>query len=242
MEAGQFLAARDTLGAAMPDLSGVELDTARTMLAEVNQTVVFSGRRFADDKFGGTYKVQPGDRLQRIAAEHDVTWELLCRINGMTDPKRLRAGATIKVIRGPFHAVVNKRDFRLDLYLGAPGGPGSVYVRSLPVGLGRDDSTPTGKWLVAPDNKLKNPKFWGAAELSPMEADDPKNPLGEFWLGLVGTEGQAVGSEGYGIHGTLEPDSIGKQASHGCIRLRNGDIDLVYEALIEDKSVVVVAE
>jgi lipoprotein-anchoring transpeptidase ErfK/SrfK len=241
IEAGEFVAARDSLNAALPSLGGVELDAAKSMLSDVNQTIVFSPKRFADDTFGGTCKVQPGDVLQKIAARHNVSWELLCRLNNMSDPKRLRAGATIKVIQGPFHAVVSKSQYRLELYLGAPGGPGSMFVRSFPVGLGKSNSTPTGKWAVN-DTKQKNPKFWGAAELSPMEADDPKNPLGEFWLGLDGLEGAALGSEGYGIHGTIEPDSIGKAASHGCIRLRDGDIDLVYEALMPGKSTVVIVD
>jgi lipoprotein-anchoring transpeptidase ErfK/SrfK len=33
----------------------------------------------------------------------------------------------------------------------------------------------------------------------------------------------------YGIHGTNRPDSIGRYASHGCIRLRNADITALYE-------------
>jgi len=73
-----------------------------------------------------------------------------------------------------------------------------------------------------------------------MEADDPKNPLGEFWIGLVGTEGAALDKHGYGIHGTIDPDSIGKQASLGCIRLKNEDVAVVYEMLVEGKSFVVV--
>lgn len=241
IESGDFLAARSTLNAALPSLSGIELDAAKTMLADVNKTIVFSNKRFADDPFGGTYKVQSGDVLQKIAASHGLSWEMLCRINGMSDPKRLRAGATIKILQGPFHAVVSKSQFRLDLYLGAPGGPGSMFVTSLPVGLGKSNSTPTGTWKVN-DTKQKNPKFWGFDDLPPMEADDPKNPLGEFWLGLDGVAGSAVGAEGYGIHGTIEPDSIGKNASHGCIRLRNGDIDLVWEALIPGKSTVVIVD
>jgi len=241
IEGGDFLAARATLNTALPSLSGIELDAAKTMLADVNKTIVFSNKRFADDPFGGTYKVQSGDVLQKIAASHGLSWEMLCRVNGMSDPKRLRAGATIKVLQGPFHAVVSKSQFRIDLYLGAPGGPGSMFVTSLPVGLGKSNSTPTGTWKVN-DTKQKNPKFWGFDDLPPMEADDPKNPLGEFWLGLDGVAGSAVGSEGYGIHGTIEPDSIGKNASHGCIRLRNGDIDLVWEALIPGKSTVVIVD
>ena len=47
----------------------------------------------------------------------------------------------------------------------------------------------------------------------------PNNPVGVVWIALTG--------EGYGIHGTPDPDKVGKAASHGCIRLTNWDaIDL----------------
>jgi hypothetical protein len=43
----------------------------------------------------------------------------------------------------------------------------------------------------------------------------PNNPVGEVWIDLS--------AEGYGIHGTPDPDKISKSASHGCIRLTNWD-------------------
>jgi lipoprotein-anchoring transpeptidase ErfK/SrfK len=117
-----------------------------------------------------------------------------------------------------------------------------MFVTAFRVGLGKSDSTPTGTWLVTQGGKQKNPKFWGAGDLPPMEADDPKNPLGEFWLGLTGLDGNAEGRESYGIHGTIEPDSIGRQASLGCIRLGESDIALVYELLADGKSKVYIRD
>ena len=72
--------------------------------------------------------------------------------------------------------------------------------------------------------------------------DDPKNPLGGYWIGLTGTEGQAVGKMSYGIHGTIDQDSIGKQSSMGCIRLRASDIAMVFDMMVEGKSMVVVKD
>jgi lipoprotein-anchoring transpeptidase ErfK/SrfK len=115
-----------------------------------------------------------------------------------------------------------------------------MYVTTLPVGLGEDGSTPTGVWAV--QNRLPNPAYYSPRGEGVIAADDPKNPLGEHWIGLTGTEGAAVGKSSYGIHGTIEPDSIGKQASMGCIRLRNEDVARVYDALVEGKSTVTVRE
>ena len=242
MQAGKLLEARDTVNAALVSgkLSGYDADAARALLSEINQTVVFSNRKFADDRFGGTYQVQSGDRLDKIGARNALTSDILLRINGLSDPRRLRSGAYIKILKGPFHAVVSKSAFRLDLYLGGLPGSGSdvSYVTSFRVGLGKDDSTPLGKWQVEPGRKVQNPVYYSPRGEGVIEADDPKNPLGEFWIGLAGLDGDAVGKESYGIHGTIEPDSIGKQSSMGCIRLRNEDVAVVFSALVEGKSTV----
>jgi lipoprotein-anchoring transpeptidase ErfK/SrfK len=131
----------------------------------------------------------------------------------------------------------------MEIWLGGePRTPGSVYVTTYRVGLGRDDSTPTGKWLVEPQRKLKNPTYYSPRGEGVIAADDPKNPLGEYWIALTGTDGQAVGKTSYGIHGTIDPTSIGKQSSLGCIRLRNEDIARVYEMLVPGKSTVLVRD
>jgi LysM repeat protein len=245
-DAGQLLASRNDYNAALVSgtLSPSDTKIAKGALMEINKTIVFSPRRFADDVWAGSYVVKPGDHLQKIAGKHDVTWEFLCRINGMSDPRKLRAGQTLKLIKGPFHATVSKSAFMMDVYLGAPGGPGSLYVTSFPVGLGTDDSTPTGTWEIKPQSKLRNPTYYNPKEEGDriVAADDPKNPLGEFWMGLVGTDGHAVGKESYGIHGTIEPDSIGKMASLGCIRLLNEDVGQVFDMMVEVKSTVLVKE
>jgi LysM repeat protein len=246
VHAGKLLEARDLANAPLVagKLNGADADAARALLSEINQTVVFSTRKFADDRFGGTYQVLGGDRLERIGAKHAVTSDLLMKINGLSDPRRLRAGSYIKVLKGPFHAVVSKSAFRLDLYLGGlPGSsPDATYVTSYPVGLGKDGSTPLGKWRVEPDRKVKNPVYYSPRGEGVIEADDPANPLGEYWIGLGGIEGEAVGKESYGIHGTIDPASIGKMESLGCIRLKNQDIAVVFSALVEGKSTVLVVE
>ena len=50
--------------------------------------------------------------------------------------------------------------------------------------------------------------------------------------------GEAAALEGYGIHGTIDPGSIGKSMSMGCVRLGDADVALVYELLGEGSSVV----
>jgi lipoprotein-anchoring transpeptidase ErfK/SrfK len=244
IDQGDSLGARDQLNQALQSgqLDSSVAASVKSMIAQISQTVIFGRQHFGDDPYGGTYVVKPGDSLARIAASCDCTWELLSRINGI-DPKHLRAGATIKVVQGPFFAVVDKRRFTMDIYLGGlPGEKSSMYVTTFMVGLGRDDSTPPGMWSVEPHRKLKHPTYYSPRGEGVIAADDPKNPLGGYWIGLTGTEGQAVGKLSYGIHGTIDPDSIGKQSSMGCIRLRNDDVAIVFDLLVEGKSLVLVKE
>jgi LysM repeat protein len=242
--AGDLLGARRMLNASLLSsrLSAGDAETARKTIAEINQTVVFSPKRFPDDEFGGTYSVQTGDVLQKIAAKHEVPWELLLRLNGITDPKRLRAGQTLKVMHGPFNVVVSKSRFTMDVYLGPPEQTGSQYITSFPVGLGKDDSTPTGTWQVEAGRKLKNPTYYSPRGEGLVDADDPKNPLGERWIGLTGIDGHAMGKASYGIHGTIDESSIGKMESMGCIRMKNADVEWVFDLLVDGKSIVVVKE
>lgn len=242
MNQGNLLQARTILNAAL--LSGKlnqdEASQAKQLIGQANAALILSPTRDPNDPFVSTYRVASGDSLAKIASRYNVTWELLARMNGITNPRKLRAGQTIKVVQGPFSAVVNKQTFKIDLWLGKPEGQQSLYIMQFPVGLGQNDSTPDGSWIVRPGGKLKNPKFWGAGDLPPIEADDPKNPLGEYWIALDGTDGNAVGKQSYGIHGTIEPESIGHMASLGCIRMLNNDVELVYEMLADGKSPVIV--
>lgn len=238
LDAGELLRGRETLNTALVSgqLSGADAAIARQLITQANEEIIFSRKVFADDIWQETYTVQSGDLMVRIANRFFTPYEFICKINGNIDPRRIRPGQKLKVIKGPFHAVVDKSDFRLDLYLGAPGGHDAMYVRSFRVGLGEDNSTPNGLWVVPSGAKMRNPTYYSPRGEGIIAADDPKNPLGEFWIAMEGIEGNAVGAQSFGIHGTIEPDSIGKQASMGCIRLVNEDVEQVFEMLYEVKS------
>lgn len=214
----------------------------KEVLRKLNAVLLFSPQRAEGDAYTETITIKPGDRLTKIANTFFVPHETLLRINGLDSDRKIRVGQQLKMIRGPFHAVVSKSKFTLDLYLGAAGGPGSLYVTTYRVGLGTDNSTPTGLWMVEKGNKLKNPTYYSPRGEGVIQAGDPSNPLGPFWIGLTGVEGTAVGKTSYGIHGTIHPDSIGKMSSMGCIRLHNEEIAEVFLLLYEVKSSVRVVD
>lgn len=72
--------------------------------------------------------------------------------------------------------------------------------------------SPTGEFQIA--QRLENPTYYRPGVVIGPGAS---NPLGPRWIGL--------NTKGFGIHGTNRPNSVGKNASHGCIRLRNHDIE-----------------
>ena len=153
-------------------------------------------------------------------------------MNKVSEPNRLQSGHRLKVIHGPFRAVIDKSDHRMDIYVG------EVFVRSFHVGLGQNGYTPMGVWVV--NNKLRNPSWTDPVTNRHYLADDPDNPIGERWIGMQGVDGDALGKTGFGIHGTVDPGSIGQDRSMGCIRLSAGDVNLVFDMFVMQHSQVVI--
>src|SRR5205085_9125792 len=75
--------------------------------------------------------------------------------------------------------------------------------------------SPTGTFRIT--NRLTAPTYYKAGKVI---EPGPMNPLGTRWLGLD--------QKGYGIHGTNQPRSIGKAASHGCIRVGRRDLEELF--------------
>ena len=75
--------------------------------------------------------------------------------------------------------------------------------------------SPVGTFTVI--NRVTNPTYYRPGTVI---APGPRNPIGTRWIGLS--------RKGYGIHGTDEPSSIGYAKSHGCIRLRNADVERLF--------------
>ncbi len=221
----------EALNASLPPQEEIE---ARAELRKLGRETIFSPTVTKDDPYSEYYTIQPGDSLQKIAKEYEVTAEFLARVNNIPNINQIRAGRRLKVVRGPFHARVTKGEHTLDIFCH------NTFVDHFPVGLGAEDGTPLGKWKVK--TKLKNPTYYPPRGGMIVAAGDPDNPLGERWIGLEGLEGDALGATRYGIHGTIEPDSIGKDASMGCVRMHNEDVEVVFDLLIAGKSFVEIVE
>ena len=237
---GKIISARDKLNQVLlaAPLSYQQRQAVKANLADLSEKWLFSRDPYASDTLTGTYKVQPGDLLSQIAKNYKVPYEILMTINNIRRPRDLRAGDTIKVINGPFHAIVYRSTFTLDLYLG-----NKTYVKSYRVGLGEKDmETPTGKWRVRTGGKLIKPTWTDPVTGRTYVADDPDYPLGSRWIALEGLEGNAKGRAGFAVHGTKEPETIGTRSSRGCIRLLNGEVIELYNMLVPELSEVRVVD
>ncbi len=223
------------------ELNAAEEFSAITSLRELNAKLFFSPAMSVGDPFIRVYTVQPGDTLSKVAKKNDVQtdWRIIQRMNGMKSEKSLRIGQKLKLPVGAFHAEVSKSNYQMKIYAGE--GPSRVLIAIFPVGLGELNSTPTGAFMVRPKSKLINPEWKNPRTGEHFASDDPKNPIGERWIGLIGVEAHNQGFKGYGIHGTVDPASIGKQASMGCVRMSDADVELVYEFLTEPNSTIVIA-
>ena len=98
---------------------------------------------------------------------------------------------------------------------------------SAPVTTGsRHDPLPLGRWSVTAVHESPvfhyNPSlFWDAdpSHSKARIAAGPNNPVGVAWID--------INKPHYGIHGTLEPSTVGHVQSHGCIRMTNWDVQRV---------------
>ena len=103
-------------------------------------------------------------------------------------------------------------------------------VREYSVAVGAMVSeSPSGDFKIT--TRLTNPTYYHPHKVIPP---GKSNPLGTRWIGLD--------KKGYGIHGTNEPGSIGKAASHGCIRMRRADLEELFTMVRSGDAVIIRAE
>ena len=247
----ELVAARSSLADALTcgTLPQQQAADARKQLQKLVAETILSPEALPGDPCTSSYTFKPGDLLARIERQKElrVPAQLILRINGISDARKIQAGQTLKFVRGPFHAVITKRSFTADVYLEERKTRRMIFVRRFPVGIGKDNSTPSGKWRVVA-------KTIGAAWTPPVSSSLPRRRIfpGEpgyalgkkgYWIGLEGIEGTPyTRADAYGIHDTKDQSSVGKAVSLGCIRLADGDIDMVFAMLYKKWSTVTIVE
>jgi LysM repeat protein len=199
-----------------PNLTAQESQKLNELLDQLAGTVIYSTQNLIEP----ACEVQPGETLERIAERYNVPWQLLAKINGIDDPNSLRPGERLKVVRGPFSAVISLDKHTLTLMLN------NQYAGRFTIGVGRDNPPPEGQYII--ESKIVDPTYYGPGRQ--IEHGDPTNPLGRRWLGL---------GQQYGIHGTNDPRAVGRDDVPGSISMADRDIDDVFDILSEHSRVVV---
>ena len=183
-----------------------------------------SSARLPEDTYSKTYVVARGDSVTRIGQKFLIPNELVMKLNGMSSPN-LAAGPSIKVIQGPVNVELSKSRHELQAWLG------DTCIRVRQVGIGKANSTPEGVFVVM--NKIVSPPYQPQhkAKSEFREGGAPDNPLGTRWIDI---------GNHYGIHGTVDPASIGGDVSEGCIRMHNKEVEELYDLVVQGGSKVIV--
>ncbi|MEX2142098.1 MAG: LysM peptidoglycan-binding domain-containing protein [Pirellulales bacterium] len=206
-----------------PSLTSSEQQMVTGLLNELAGTVIYS----RDHLLAAPYRVLPGESLADIAQRHRVTAELLAKINEL-DPAApaIEPGQEIKVLPGPFTAIVEVGSDRLTLMLdGCYAGSFLLAQLGSAVASRVEAGTPV-EFTVS--QKTTAPIYNGPQ--GEIEADDPANPLGQYLLALGGE---------LAIHGTNPQATAPAEQPSGGIRVSATDIADVYDILTIGSRVIV---
>jgi len=211
------------------DLAQAEREELRGKLRELARDLLFTRHVEGMDR---AYVPKRGDSLSVLCSKVFPQWGtklspgFLVEINRLGKATNLRAGVSIRVPIGEPKIVIRKGEFRL-YYIFAGG-----YVADFPVGLGREGTTPEGTFAIA--EMIKDPDWHPRAGVI-IPHGDPRNILGSRWMAFRDTPDY----QGFGIHGTTEPSSIGKEASSGCVRMLRDDVERLFEWTPRGTTVVI---
>jgi len=194
-------------------------EALRVKVEDLNTKILFSPA--ITGECAVDYQVQAGDALAKIARKFNTTVGLIKRINSLSSDN-IKLNQKLKVNTCKFSVVVDKSQNLLFLK------SGDEVVKTYLVSTGANNSTPVGKFTIV--NKLENPTWYKSGAVIPANSAD--NILGSRWMGFD--------LKGYGIHGTTIPQDLGKQVTAGCVRMRNEEVDELYDIIPAGAEVVIV--
>jgi hypothetical protein len=220
----------------------IVLATAATLLAVLNAPpVLAAGRHLSDEvhvtrwaypRYDAPARSAPSVSARRVVSLHLLTEdgfpEVYVLLSSLRDahgttwvrvrlPQRPN-GTTGWVVRGALgdfrvvhtKVVVNRRTLRLTLYDGARG-----KIFEAPVGVGKPSTpTPAGRFWVREKFRVHGKPLYGTRAMG----------TAAYSSTLTDWPGGGV----IGLHGTSEPGLIPGRPSHGCVRLKNRDIERLY--------------
>ena len=205
---GDILSAREVYKEAFARESDLkDMEKLREIIEDLNMKILFSPIM---DECSHEYTVKSGDVLVNIARRFNTTVGLIKRANNLTSDI-IRPGQKLKINKCGFSIVVDKTENKLFLKTN------NEVLKTYNVSTGVEDKTPIGNFKIV--NKLVDPTWYRAGMIIPP--DSPENILGTRWLGFD--------LSGYGIHGTTEPEYLGQHVTMGCVRMRNKEVEELFD-------------
>ncbi|MFN8671238.1 MAG: L,D-transpeptidase family protein [Candidatus Sericytochromatia bacterium] len=188
------------------------------------------------------YVVKPHDELKKIALKYNKTTKELMKMNNLESPfliigQKLIVDKTINPASNFEGIIVNIPETKLYYF------QNGKLLMSYGVAVGVPSSrwqTPTGDFKI--EEKVKDPTWYvpisiqnemkerGQTVIKEIPAG-PGNPLGRWFMSLGG---------GLGIHSTTSPWSIGSAASHGCMRMKSENAEVLFKNVKKDLPVKII--
>jgi len=175
------------------------------------------------------YLVQAGQRLEDIAKQYDVPWQLLAKINGIASPDQLQPGRKLKVVRGPFSALIDLGNRSLTVMLARR------YAGKFPIDIAPAVTVEEGEWKV--EQKLVTPGNLNLAA-APSTGRSESGPTEEQSLILTNTAsktGQIAILRGSG----MATSSVATEPKNRVIRMKTADVRDVFDILSVGSSVTI---
>ena len=169
-----------------------------------------------------SYKVVSGDALERVARKNHTTVELIKSANNLKN-NNIRIGQRLRVVKGPWRVNISRKAKTLNLWQKS-GDSWRIYA-VFPVGIGKDNKIPTGKFAIT--TRFYHPAYRDK-DGRVFKYGSPENLFGHSFLKI---SGPTLKRGNYGIHGSPDDNSVGRSLSNGCVRMRNADIMILYYLL-----------
>jgi LysM repeat protein len=195
-----------------PKLTSAEAKEVNDLLAQLAGSVIYEGP--PAHRLLPPHRVKDGETLESIAASYNVPWQLLGKINGVAERAALTPGQELKVVPGPFSAVIDLSERTMTLKLDRR------YAGKFPLDVDPTLSVEEGTWRV--DQKLLTPSAGSLYSASAGAGEDRSLLLAN----LANPTGQAAVVRGPGASDPISPEPPGR-----VFRLKGNDVTDIYDIL-----------
>ena len=196
---------------------------AAELISEIN---VYIYKNAVPSKRKQSHTVKSGQSLWDFAAENTTIRAVQISNKIPIESSVIHVNQILTFFGGQWEIKASKSNYALQLLL-----DGKLF-RFYKIGIGKDNRTPVGEFFIS--GKKREPSWKG------YPFGHPENVLGTRWMRL--TKISDGSNEGYGIHGTSEPESIGTASSLGCIRMKNEDVEELFNFIPDNKIKVTIED